>query len=74
MSSLPKSLATLAAVMAFCASELLCLLRNCPPLSSMKRAAACALLLGTLCWVCAHVGLSVLRDGLRDDSGNGRAT
>lgn len=70
MSSLPGRLALLSGIVAFCAAEMLLLLRDAPPLGSLKRAALCAGLLFALVWVCARVALSVLREGTKRRSEN----
>ena len=67
MHSLPRSFATLAAVVAFCTGALAAMLRHSPPLAAARRAGLCALALGLLVWVCTHIALSVLRDGLTED-------
>ena len=65
MGKLPKSLATLGAIVGFCAAQLLSMLRGTPPLTSMKRALLCALALAALTWLCAHVAVSVFHEGLK---------
>jgi hypothetical protein len=65
MNKLPKRLATLGGIVGFCTAQLLCLLRDSPPLCSMKRALVCALVLAVLTWLCAHVAVSVFQDGMR---------
>ena len=66
MSRLPKGLAILGAIVGFCAAQLLSMLRGTPPLTSMKRALLCALVLAVLTWLCAHVAVSVFHAGLRN--------
>lgn len=65
MSKLPKSLAMLAAIVGFCAAQLLSMLRGTAPLASMKRSLLCALALAVLTWLCAYVAVSVFHEGLK---------
>jgi len=71
MSSLPRNVAVLGAVVAFCGALLAGLLWDGPPLVAAKRAALCAAGVAALSWVCARVAVSVMHDGLnRYDEGS----
>lgn len=71
MGSVPRSVGTLAGVVAFCAALLTGLLRQVPPMAAARRAALCALALTVLAWLCAHVALSVVHDGVQRDRRDG---
>jgi hypothetical protein len=64
MSKLPKHLGLLGGIVAFCAGLLVALLCECPPLAAARKAGLCALVSGSLVWVCAGIGVGVLQDGL----------
>jgi len=65
MSSLAKSLGLLMAIVAFSAVALVGLLRQCPPLTVLKKGGICAVVLGVVAWVCTHVALDVIVAGIR---------
>ena len=65
MNKLPKSLATLAAIVGFCAAQLLSMLRGTAPLAAMKRSLLCGLVLAVLAWLCAYVAVGVFSEGLK---------
>lgn len=66
MNRMPKDFAVLSSIMAFCLANIVCLLRDCPPMLSTKRAAVCAVALGAIVWACTHIAVSVVRDGMQD--------
>ena len=71
MNRLPKSVGILGAIVGFCAALLAGLLCGCPPLAAARKAVPCAAVVMLVAWVCVHVALDVLHDGLRrhrDDS------
>jgi hypothetical protein len=65
VNSLPRNVAVLGAVVAFCAALLAGLVCDSPPLIAAKRAALCAAVVAVLAWVCSRVAVSVMHDGLR---------
>jgi hypothetical protein len=62
---MPRDVATLSSIMAFCLANIVCLLRDCPPLLSTKRATICAVVLGSIVWACTHIAIGVVREGMR---------
>jgi hypothetical protein len=75
MSRLPKDIGLLGGIVAFCAGLLVALLCDCPPLAALKKAAYSAALAFPVTWLCAHVAVGVLSDGIRrhDEEANGGA-
>jgi hypothetical protein len=65
MNSLPRNVGLLGGVVAFCAALLAGLLGHCPPLMAARKAALCAIALSAVAWLCAHVAVGVVSDGLR---------
>ncbi len=65
MSSFPKSIGLLSGVVAFCVAALVGLSRASAPLTVMKKAAICALVLGLVGRIGANLALKAVRDGLR---------
>jgi hypothetical protein len=65
MNNLPKNFAILGGIVTFCAAEMLCLLRDNPPLTSLKRAGTSALIAAAVIWICGLVAISVLQEGLK---------
>ena len=68
MNSLPKNLATLAAIVAFCSALLIALLGDCPPLAALKKAGLGAFIAAVVTWLCARVALGVLVEGMRQQA------
>ena len=69
MTSLPKNIAKLVGIVAFCGAMLVGLLCDGPPLCALKRAALGAAVAAGLTWLCAHVALGVLVTGARHQAG-----
>lgn len=65
MNSLPKNLATLVAIVAFCGALLCALLCDCPPLAALKKAGLGALAAAVVTWFCVQVALGVLVEGIK---------
>ncbi|MFW6118988.1 MAG: hypothetical protein ACOC7S_01480 [Planctomycetota bacterium] len=65
MSDLPRRIGFLGGIVAFCAAMMVGLLRDCPPLETGKKAIIGAVLLALLARVGVQLGLSVVREGMR---------
>jgi hypothetical protein len=68
VNSLPKNLATLAAIVAFCSALLIALLCDCPPLAALRKAALGGAAAAVVTWFCARVALAVLVEGIRQQA------
>lgn len=55
----------LGGIVAFCAGMLVALLCDCPPLTALKRALLGGAVMTVVTWLCAHIALGVVWDGLR---------
>lgn len=65
MSKLPKNVGLLGGIVVFCAALLAALLCGCAPLAAAKKAALCGAASAMVAWLCVHIAVSVLRDGVR---------
>jgi hypothetical protein len=70
MSKLPKKLALLGGIVAFCLVQLLSMLRGVAPLGSLKRALVSAVVVAAMTGLCARIAAGVLREG-QGHSGEG---
>jgi hypothetical protein len=69
MDKLPNRLAVLGGIVAFCAAQLLSMLRGVAPMSCMKRAVLSAIAVALLTGLCARIAAGVFREGLNQPRG-----
>jgi len=67
MNKLAKDMGMLGGIVAFCAGLLVGLLRDCPPILAVKKAALCGLILGVVAWMGVQVALGVMGVGVVKD-------